>query len=71
MTQRTYRFTQDYASGVGAWKQGDTAELDDVTAAWLLRDVAGVIEPVEVETRKQSPRQNRQVTRAQTRGGAE
>jgi hypothetical protein len=69
---KTYRFTSDYASGIGAWKTGDTADFDDVTAAWLLRDVAGVIEPVEDEDgeRKQAPRQNRQVTKAQNRGAA-
>lgn len=69
MTQRTYRFTCDYASGIGAWKAGDTADFDDVTAAWLNRDVADVIEPVEDEDgeRKQAPRQNRQVTSAKNR----
>lgn len=46
---QTYRFITAYKSGIGTWAEGDTAELDDDTAAWLLRDVAGCIEPVEAE----------------------
>ena len=38
-----YRFTCDYSSSVGTWAAGEVAELDDDTAAWLLRDVAGCI----------------------------
>lgn len=45
-----YRFTCNYQSGAGSWRQGETAELSDDLAAWLLRDVAGCIEPVEAET---------------------
>lgn len=41
-----YRFTCDYKSGAGAWAKGDVVDLDDETAAWLLRDVAGCIVPV-------------------------
>lgn len=44
-----YRFTCDYSSGVGAWAAGEVAELDDDTAAWLLRDVAGCIVPVDAQ----------------------
>lgn len=44
-----YRFTCSYNSSFGTWAAGDVAEFDDDTAAWLLRDVAGCIEPVEPE----------------------
>lgn len=47
---QTYRFTCTYESGYGTYQVGETAELDDDTAAWLLRDVAGCIEPVGAET---------------------
>lgn len=42
-----YRFTCHYASEAGKWAAGEVAELDDDTAAWLLRDVAGCIVAVE------------------------
>ena len=45
-----YRFTCDYTSGAGSWNEGDLAEFDDATAAWLLRDVPGSIVPVEQDT---------------------
>lgn len=45
-----YRFTCDYKSDFGAWAKGDEAEFDDITAAWLLRDVAGCIVVVDDET---------------------
>lgn len=38
-----YRFTCDYSSSVGTWAAGEVAEIDDDTAAWLLRDVADCI----------------------------
>lgn len=50
-----YRFTCDYESGLGAWRCGDVAELDDDTAAWLLRDVMGCIVPVTPDA-PESPR---------------
>lgn len=59
-----YRFTADYASGLGAWKKGETAEFDERTAAWLRRDVAGIIEPVDTERSEDSPPHDRQVKRA-------
>lgn len=42
-----YRFTCRYKSEFGAWSEGDIAEFDDRTAAWLLRDVAGCIVAVD------------------------
>ena len=39
-----YRFTKRYRSDFGAYDPGDTAEFDDDTAAWLLRDEPGCIE---------------------------
>lgn len=47
-----YRFTCDYKSNFGAWSKGDIAEFDDVTAAWLLRDVSGCIEPADAKAPK-------------------
>ena len=44
-----YRFTCRYHSEFGSWAEGDVAEFDDRTAAWLLRDVAGCIVAVEPE----------------------
>ena len=38
-----YLFTCRYKSEFGAWSEGDIAEFDAQTAAWLLRDVAGCI----------------------------
>lgn len=62
-----YRFTCDYKSDFGAWAKGDEAEFDDITAAWLLRDVAGCIEPIDAEPEgravKSAPK-DRQVKRA-------
>ncbi len=52
-----YRFTCDYTSGVGSWNEGDLAEFDDATAAWLQRDVPGCIVPVNDPTPKASNRQ--------------
>ena len=37
-----YRFMR-LPSGAGLWNEGDLAEFDDATAAWLLRDVPGCI----------------------------
>lgn len=67
-----YRFTCDYKSGYGQWKYGEEVEFDDETAAWLLRDVAGCIEPVtEPEARAmEKPPRNRQVTSAPRKRGA-
>lgn len=61
-----YRFTIDYASSQGMWAKGEEVELDDETAAWLLRDVAGCIEPVEEssERAKDAPQHDRQMKRA-------
>lgn len=42
-----HRFTCNYKSGAGVWAKGEIADLDDETAAWLLRDVAGCIVPVD------------------------
>ena len=47
---QTYRFTCTYESGYGTWQAGDTADFDDITAAWLLRDVPGCIVVVGDET---------------------
>lgn len=47
---QTYRFTCNYTSGAGAWQAGDTADFDDIAAAWLLRDVPGCIVVVGDET---------------------
>lgn len=38
------RFTGDYASDRGSWSEGAVVELDDELAAWLERDVPGIIE---------------------------
>ncbi len=43
-----YRFRKPYISHVGTWSVGDVTDFDDDTAAWLLRDVAGCIESVDV-----------------------
>lgn len=65
----TYRFTCHYQSSAGTWQAGDVAEFDDDTAAWLMRDVAGCIEPVvepEQDTVRQEtkPQHDRQLKRA-------
>ncbi len=61
-----YRFTVNYTSSFGTWAKGDLAEFDDATAAWLLRDVAGCIEPVEAEPERaiEKPEHDRQMKRA-------
>lgn len=63
-----YRFTCNYQSGAGSWQQGETAEFSDDFAAWLLRDVAGCIEPVEPEQdtvrQETKPQHDRQLKRA-------
>ena len=57
-----YRFVAAYQSAAGTWDAGEEVDLAPETAAWLLRDVPGCIEPVEPETRQRSKPQNRQVT---------
>ncbi|HWV23254.1 MAG TPA: hypothetical protein VNZ58_03615 [Thermomicrobiales bacterium] len=65
MAMTTYRFTCNYASGIGAWRKGDTAEFDAVTAAWLLRDAPGCIEPVASSSRVvDAPEHDRQMKAA-------
>lgn len=67
-----YRFTCNYKSAFGTWTAGDTAEFDDETAAWLLRDVAGCIVALsdapgtaEAEPRSlDTPAHDRQLKRA-------
>lgn len=66
----TYRFTCDYASALGTWSKGDKAEFDEATAAWMLRDVPGCIEPVTQSRAKDAPASNRQVTAAPKKRGA-
>lgn len=47
-----YRFTCRYQAGdIGPYAVGDLAELTDEQAEWLLRDVTGCIEPVELEAK--------------------
>lgn len=43
---KTYRVTQNYSSGDQTYVEGQLLELDDDTAAWMLRDVPGSIVPV-------------------------
>lgn len=66
----TYRFTCDYVSALGAWSKGDTAEFDETTAAWMLRDVPGCIEPVVESRAMGAPAKNRQVTAAPKKRGS-
>jgi hypothetical protein len=42
---KTYRVTQNYSSGDQTYVEGQLLELDDDTAAWMLRDVPGSIVP--------------------------
>lgn len=41
-----YHFTQDYRSGIGAWKEGDQYDFDPEMAAFIQRDSPGTIELV-------------------------
>ena len=66
----TYRFTCDYASNIGAWSKGDTVDLDDQTAAWLLRDVPDCIEPVAPSRIVDRPPHDRQMKSAPKKRGA-
>lgn len=42
-----YRFTCNYRSGFGIWREGEDVEFSADTAAWLLNDVPGCIVAVE------------------------
>jgi len=42
-----YRVMVQYRSAWGALSRGDEVDLDETTAAWLLRDSPGCIEPVK------------------------
>jgi hypothetical protein len=68
-----YRFTADYRSGFGTYAKGDEIECDDDTAAWLMRDTAGVIEPVTESRAVEEPPADRMIKTAQRRdrGGGE
>ena len=63
-----YRFTCNYKSGAGSWSKGDEEAFDDTTAAWLLRDVAGCIEPAQTpqdDARAlEAPQHDRQIKKA-------
>lgn len=42
---KRYRITQTFSSSGVSYVEGQVLELDDATAAWMLRDVAGCIVP--------------------------
>lgn len=42
---KRYRVTQTYKSADTSYVEGQILELDDDTAAWMLRDVPGCIVP--------------------------
>ena len=65
-----YRFTTNYQSGAGQWSKGSVAEFDADTAAWMLRDVPGCIEPVETKRAADKPANDRQVKAAPRKRGA-
>lgn len=47
---KTYRVTQSYSSGDQIYVEGQLLELDEETAAWMLRDVPGSIVPAGATT---------------------
>lgn len=69
-----YRFVKRYRSAFGHWLAGDVADFDAETAAWLLRDEPGCIEPVEPEpeTRAvETPPHDRQIKAAPRKRGVQ
>jgi len=61
---KRYQVQWNYrASGLGPWQAGDIIELDEETAAYVLRDSPGALQSLDDKPQ----RQDRMVRRAQLR----
>lgn len=45
-----YKVTQSYKTGDVAYVEGQILDIDDATAAWMLRDVPGCIVAIKANT---------------------
>lgn len=65
-----YRFVKPYRSDFGTYAAGDVIEFDPDTAAWLLRDEPGCIEPVESRAIEAAPHDRQMKSAPKKRGGS-